>query len=96
MVLNVTLTMCRAHDYCLVAALFFGGNYALICTFLSEQGYMQRILSPSGFNGRLHHIHDLVLILFAVLTAHWKYLNAKSSYIIDSLAISTCDNTRIR
>lgn len=79
----------------LVAALFFGGNYALTCAFLYEQGYMRRILSPSRFNRRLHRIKELFLTLFAVLGEHWKGLNATSVYIIDSFPIASCDNIRI-
>ncbi len=51
----------------LVATLFFGGNYALTCLFLREQGSMPGMLSASRFNRRLHRIKDLFLTLFAVL-----------------------------
>jgi hypothetical protein len=90
------LTDAEIMTIALVAALFFGGNYALSCAFLAEQGYMQRMLSPSRFNRRLHRIRDLFLVLFAVLADQWKHLNAESLYIIDSFPISTCDNIRIR
>jgi hypothetical protein len=79
----------------LVAALFFGGNYALTCLFLREQGYMPRMLSASRFNRRLHRIKDLFLTLFAVLGKYWKTLNHESVYIIDSFPIASCDNIRI-
>lgn len=79
----------------LTAALFFGGNYALTCCFLREQGYMRRMLSPSRFNRRLHRIKDLFLTLFAFLGEHWKDLNSRSVYIIDSFPIASCDNIRI-
>jgi hypothetical protein len=80
----------------LVAALFFGGNYALACCFLHEQKYMRRMLSPSRYNRRLHRVKDLFLTLFAFLGEHWKGINANSVYIIDSLPIASCDNMRIK
>ena len=79
----------------LVAALYFGGNYALACCFLREQGYMRRMLSPSRFNRRLHRVKELFLTLFAILGEHWKAVNTTSIYIIDSIPIASCDNIRI-
>lgn len=79
----------------LVAALFFGGKYALACAFLHEQGYMPRMLSPSRFNRRLQRIKALFLTLCTVLAAYWKDLNTPSSAIIASFPISTCDTIRI-
>lgn len=38
------LTDAAVMTIALVAALFFGGNYALTCCFLHEQGYMRRML----------------------------------------------------
>jgi hypothetical protein len=80
----------------LVAALFFGGNYALACCFLQEQHYMRRMLSPGRFNRRLHRVKEMFLTLFAFLGAHWKDLNDESVYIIDSFPIASCDNMRIK
>jgi hypothetical protein len=57
-----------------VAALFFGGNYVVICYFLQQHGYMPRMLSAS----RLHRIKDLFLTLFAVFADHWKAVNDQS------------------
>ncbi len=79
----------------LVAALFFGGNYALACCFLHEQKYMRRMLSPSRFNRRLHRVKEFFLTLVAFLGEHWKDLNSSSVYIIDSFPIASCDNIRI-
>lgn len=90
------LTDAEVMTVALVAALFFGGNYALACVFLREQGYMRRMLSASRFNRRLHRVKDLFLTLFAVLGDHWKTINTSSVYIIDSFPIATCDNIRIK
>ena len=89
------LTDAEVMTIALVAALFFGGNHALACAFLREQGYMPRMLSPGRFNRRLHRVKDLFLTLFAFLAEHWKDLNQDSVYIIDSFPIASCDNIRI-
>ena len=44
----------------LVAATFFGGNIDKSCRFLSEYGYMPKMISKGRFNHRLHAI-DAVL-----------------------------------
>ncbi len=90
------LTDAEVMTIALVAALFFGGNYALTCAFLHEQHYMQRMLSPRRFNRRLHRVKDLFLTLFAFLGAHWKDLNHESVSRIDSLPIASCANMRIK
>ncbi len=90
------LTDAEVMTIALVAALFFGGNYALTCTFLHEQKYMRRMLSPSRFSRRLHRVKDLFLTLFAFLGEYWKNVNTNSLYIIDSIPIASCDNIRIK
>jgi hypothetical protein len=80
----------------LVAAMFFGGNYALACCFLREQGYMRKMLSPGRFNRRLHRVKEMFLMLLSFLGEHWKELNSDSVYIIDSFPIASCDNIRIK
>jgi hypothetical protein len=89
------LTDAEIMTIALVATLFFGGNYALACAFLQEQGYMHRMLSRSRFNRRVHRIKDLFLTLFALLGEHWKAVNTESVYLIDSFPVASCDNIRI-
>lgn len=89
------LTDAEVMTIALTAALFFGGNYALTCCFLHEQGYMRPMLSLSRFNRRLHRMKEHFLTLFAFLGEHWKELNSESVYIIDSFPIASCDNIRI-
>ena len=72
------LTDAEVMTIALVAALFFGDNYALACAFLHEQHYMQRMLRPSRFNRRWQRVQALFLTVFAVLGAHWKDLNSES------------------
>lgn len=90
------LTDAEIMTIALVAALFFGGNYARACAFLHQYKYMRRMLSPSRFIRRLHRIKDLFLTLFAVLGDYWMQLNANATYIIDSFPIASCDNIRIK
>ncbi|MCX6049013.1 MAG: hypothetical protein NT075_28260 [Chloroflexi bacterium] len=80
----------------LVAALYFGGNHSLACTFLQEQGYMPTMVSKSQFSRRLHRLDDLLITLFRVLGESFKPLNETSVYTIDSAPIAACDNIRIR
>jgi len=80
----------------IVAALYFGGNFALACQMLHEQGYMPRMLEKSRFNRRLHRIKPLFLTLFAYLGETFKPLNEASVYVIDTFPIAACDNYRIR
>lgn len=80
----------------IVAALYFGGNFASACRMLCEQGYIPRMLSASRFNRRLHRIKPLFLTLFACLGETFKQLNAESVYVIDTFPIAACDNYRIR
>jgi hypothetical protein len=80
----------------LVAALFFGGNYAQAQAHLSDYGYIATPLSASRFNRRLHRLKDLFVTVFAMLGEHWKALNSASVYIIDSFPIASCDNIRIK
>lgn len=79
----------------LVAALYFGGNFALACRMLHEQGYMPRMLGKSRFNRRVHRIKPLFLTLFALLGETFKQMNAESVYVIDTFPIAACDNYRI-
>lgn len=90
------LTDAEIMTVAVVAALFFGGNYARAQDHLVEYRSIATRLSASRFNRRLHRGKDLFLTLFAVLGAHWKDLNAESIYLIDSFPIASCDNIRIK
>ncbi len=90
------LTDAEVMTVAVVAALFFGGNDARAQAQLVEYRYIAAPLSASRFSRRVHRIRDRFLTLFAVLGAHWKDLNAASTYVIDSFPIASCDNIRIR
>jgi len=94
--LQCHLTDAEIMTVALVAALFFGGNYARAQAHLVEYHYITTPLSASRFSRRVHRIKELFLTLFAVLGAYWKDMNAASTYLIDSFPIASCDNIRIR
>ena len=79
----------------IVAMLYFKGNFRLASQYLCEHGYIPNMLSRSRFNRRLHRIAELFLTLFLRLAEHWKNLNERSVYVIDSYPIAVCDNYRI-
>jgi len=80
----------------IVAMLYFKGNFRLASQDLCEHRYIPNMLSRSRFNRRLHRIAELLFFtLFLRLGEHWKNLNERSVYVIDSYPIAVCDNYRI-
>jgi len=79
----------------IVAMLYFKGNFRLASQYMYEHRYIPKMLSRSRFNRRLHEVADLFLTLFLRLGEHWKRLNERSVYVIDSYPIAACDNYRI-
>lgn len=80
----------------MVVMLYFKGNFRLASQYMYEHGYIPNMVSRSRFNRRLHRIADLCLTLFLRLGEHWKKLNERSVYVIDSYPILVCDNYRIQ
>ena len=80
----------------IVAMLYFKGNFRLASQYLCEHGYIPNMLSRSRYNRRLHRIADLFLTLFLQVGEHWKNLNERSVYVIDSYPMAVCDNYRIQ
>ena len=78
-----------------VAAMHFRGNLERAREWLSNAGYIPRMLGKSRFNRRLHAIGELFLTVFQVLGEQFKQLNTTSVYVIDSFPIAACDNIRI-
>jgi hypothetical protein len=79
----------------LTAALFFRGTLESARMMLKQYGYIPQMLSKSHFRRRLHRLKETFLLLFQLLGAVWKKLNAEAIYVIDSLPIAVCDNIRI-
>ena len=48
----------------IVAALYFGGNFAKGCLLIKTPIYIPKMLSESRFNRRLHRLDELFLLLF--------------------------------
>jgi len=91
------MTTAEVMTVALVASAFFGGNVEKSRLFLSEHGYMERMLSKSRLNRRLHAIDaDLWRALFGVLAELFKELSDDGACVVDSLPIAVCDNIRIK
>ena len=94
---QVRLSTAEVMSVALVAAAFFGGNVEASRSFLDEYGYIQKAISKSRFNRRLHAIDpSLWRTLFDLLAEVFKHNNATESYVVDSLPVAVCDNIRIR
>jgi Transposase DDE domain len=85
--------MCTA----LVAAAFFGANIEKARSFLDEYGYIDKAISKSRFNRRLHAIDPhLWRALFDLLAQAFKHSHPDCAYVVDSLPVPVCDNIRIK
>ena len=91
------LSTAEVMSVALVAATFFGGNVEASRSFLDEYGYIEKAISKSRFNRRLHAIDSsLWQQLFDLLAEVFKQNNPDQSYVVDSLPVAVCDNIRIR
>jgi hypothetical protein len=94
---QVRLSTAEVMSVALVAATFFGGNVEASRSFLDEYGYIEKAISKSRFNRRLHAIDSsLWQQLFDLLAEVFKQNNPDQSYVVDSLPVAVCDNIRIR
>lgn len=99
---QVRLSTAEVMTIPLVAAAFFGGNIEKTRSFMSEYGYMKRMISKSRLNRRLHSIDSwLWEALFSLLAEVFKGREdgtdgPERNYVVDSLLVPVCDNTRIR
>jgi DDE family transposase len=94
---QVRLSTAEVMSVALLAAAFFGGNVEASRSFLDEYGYIQKAISKSRFNRRLHAIDSsLWQQLFDLLAEVFKQNNPDQSYVVDSLPVAVCDNIRIR
>ena len=86
--LSTAEVMCTA----LLAAAFFGGNIEKTRSFLEEYGYINKAISKSRFNRRLHAIDPrLWRTLFDVLGEAFKHSQPGQTYVVDSLPVPVCD-----
>ena len=78
----------------LIAARYFGGNYAKSRLYLKEvHGFV--FPHKSNFNRHLHRLAPTISNLFFVLGQTIKELNTESQYLIDSFPVGVCKNIRI-
>ena len=94
---QVRLSTAEVMTTALVACAFFGGNIEASRSFLDEYGYIEKAISKSRFNRRLHAIDPcLWRTLFDVLAEVFKHEHPEQTYVVDSLPVAVCDNIRIR
>jgi Transposase DDE domain len=95
---QVRLSTAEVMTVPLVASTFFGANIDKTCRFLSEYGYMPKMISKGRFNHRLHKIDPALWQgLFSLLAEFFKRRNSKErTYAVDSLPVPVCDNIRIK
>jgi hypothetical protein len=79
----------------IVAAKYFGGNFAAARRFLSEHGYITGTISRGRFSVRLHRVSHHFQTLFNCLGEVWKTSCDEQLYAIDTFPIAVCDNYRI-
>ena len=94
---QVRLSTAEVMSVPLVAATFFSGNIDKTCRFLSEYGYMPKMISKGRFNHRLHKIDpELWQGLFSLLAEFFKRRNSEErTYAVDSFPVVACENIRI-
>lgn len=94
---QVRLSTAEVMTIALVAAAFFGSNIEATRSFLDEYGYINKAISKSRFNRRLHAIDAcLWRTLFDLLAQTFKQSRPEQTYVVDSLPVAVCDNIRIR
>ena len=94
---QVRLSTAEVMTIPLVACAFFGGNIEATRSFLDEYGYIDKAISKSRFNRRLHAIDpSLWRTLFDLLAEVFKREHSEQTYVVDSLPVAVCDNIRIR
>ena len=79
-----------------VAARYYGGSHELSREFLSEHGYITRMLSKSRFNRRLHKIPVYVWLVLWIFWPDCHLNNPLKTYLIDSFPVPVCHNIRIK
>jgi hypothetical protein len=90
---QLRLSTAEVMTTALVACAFSGGNIEASRSFLDEYGYIEKAISKSRFNRRLHAIDPcLWRTLFDVLAEVFKHEHPEQTYVVDSLPVAVCDN----
>ena len=91
---QVRLSTAEVMTIPLVACAFFSGNIEASRSFLDEYGYIEKAISKSRFNRRLHAIDpSLWRTLFDVLAEVFKHEHSAQTYVVDSLPVAVCDKS---
>jgi len=91
------MTTAQVMTVALVAVTLFHGNQERSRCFLTQHGYIPRMLSKGAFNRRLHQVPEAAWqALFRLLADVHERLNERQEYAVDSLPVPVCDNIRIR
>jgi hypothetical protein len=94
---QVRLSTAEVMTIPLVACALFSGNIEASRSFLDEYGYVEKTISKSRFNRRLHAIDPCLWKgLFTLLAEVFKHERSEQTYVVDSLPVAVCDNIRIR
>lgn len=93
---QATMSTSEILTTAIVAAKFFGGNYAKSRWLLGGHNYVRHMLSESRFIRRLNQIDPQIFRgLFSVMTNTFKAANADNQYAIDSFPVPVCSNIRM-
>ena len=88
------LTDAQIITTALVAARYFGGNFAKARLYLREV-HQFNFPDKSNFNRHLHRLASTISSLFVALGRTLQELNLDSQYMIDSFPVAVCRNIRI-
>ena len=79
----------------IVAAMNFGGNFALARAWLHAPHWIPVMLGKSRYSRRLNRLKGYFVTLFHLIGLTWKAENQSQIYNIDTFPIPVCDNIRI-
>jgi hypothetical protein len=79
----------------LVAAIFFGGNHSMACSYMKSHKLILKMLHKSRFNRRIHRLSMLINDIFHQMGMILKEISEHTEYLLDSFPIALCDNIRI-
>lgn len=79
----------------IVAALFFGGNFSRARHFMMWNGHIQKMLSESRLNRKLHEIEFSTWeTVFKIISQAFQKTDNCFEYLVDSMPVEVCANYR--
>ena len=79
----------------MIAAIFFGGNHSMACSYMKDHKFIPYMLEKSRFNRRLHNVSMLINDLFHQIGMILKETSDCTEYLLDLFPVPMCDNIRI-